>query len=566
MAEGGHIPDLENATLCSSCDENGQMTEAVFYCLLCESNLCFKCMKNHSITKATESHEIIGIEELISMSSLDLGSEALIETPLCKEHSQNFKHFCMEHRIGLCHTCRLMDHKACKEVMRIEKAAAQVYSEGHSEKILKSVCGLQDTFEELKILWKRNREKLIQQRQTALDSLKEIRQRINSYLDRLESTAIAKIGSVSENEIKSIDDRLNACEASITFLTNRKHNLERTISVGEKEAVFIVTNNATKDIRKYCERLREINQEIVDTQIKFEQSDTCAKLRELITDIGTVSVTKSPAPNISTCENFIYTGEVQLKSEIDTDNPFITSYKVLHDGRKLLADNTNKKLKLFDPNDHLLSELSLPDNPWNIVLLSDTQAVISSLLTETLQYIRIEKDLTLTDVESTGFQVFAMAKYGCDIIASIYDDAYKIAVIDKRGNIKQIVYKDDGSVFNKPDFIGLSADHKTVYIVDSRAGCFGINIGIDSNVKILSLDSEVKNNVGLAVYDDCLFIGVDKGKLSGKRSEVRRIGFDGEIKELVLGNSHPLKVVENELVVFNKDNRDNPLLNFYFLL
>lgn len=551
MAEG-NASGIDSKIWCDYCVEAREMSH--------------ECVKHHdSNVEEVKSRGVQEIGEKSSEIFLTRDSEPVVGTPLCTEHKQLLECFCIKHMTELCISCKVIEHEHCKETVPIRKAAAEGFSESHSAKILKSVKDLLERFKQYQTLLERNTVKVTQQKQDALDNLKQTKKNIASYLDKLEATVSGEIEKVFCEEMKSVTEKLHACEASVTFLNERIYHLERVMSVGEKEAVFISVNDLTKETKKYCKWLHELNQEIFDTELIFEQSETVASLADIFPMLGKVSVTKSSVFVASAGATAIYTDEIKLKTETDTCNPFITSYKELYGGRKLLVDITNKKLKLYDPHNRLLTELVLPDNPWNVVSLSDTELVVSFLLTQSLQYISIGNELIPTDVIHTSYQIFAMVKYGDDILASIYDDIYKIAIINKGGTIKKIIMTDNGSVFNNPHFLALSADQKTVFIVDSSVGCIGIDVEMHSG-KIWSLDAEVKSFIGLAVCDDCLFIGVDKGEHSGRHSEVRRISFTGEVKALEIGNSHPLKSTGQELVIYNKDDTKNPLINFYFLL
>ena len=75
------------------------------------------------------------------ISSLYLGSDA-IESVRCREHGQEFIHFCKTHMTELCITCNRMEHRRCKTVIDIKEAGENIYSELHDKKITQSLLNL----------------------------------------------------------------------------------------------------------------------------------------------------------------------------------------------------------------------------------------------------------------------------------------------------------------------------------------------------------------------------------------------------------------------------------------
>ena len=184
----------------------------------------------------------------------------------------------------------------------------------------------------------------------------------------------------------------------------------------------------------------------------------------------------------------------------------IILYEMLPDGRQIIADNSNNKLKLYASNNQFISELVLPDMPWSVVLLSEVLLVVSLPNSNSLQYITIATGLAVSETKMVDYQPLAMVKYGDDTLATVNDRIWKVAVIDNHGTVMRTIYQDNGSLFKMPYDICLSVDQKTVYVVDHDEGC--IALSMDGNVLLQYQDQRVQFYLGLAVGRDCLFIGV----------------------------------------------------------
>ena len=560
MAGGGNDVGSGTRLTCNICEEVGLREQADQFCVSCQQYLCEECKQHHSRAKPTKSHQVIGTDEIPSLSSLTLGSDSN-ETPLCKDHESAIKYFCISHMTELCQSCRLMEHKQCANVTKIEKASCDMFTEEHSIKILKSMEDMKDIFSKCKSTAQRNRDMLYSGKQSAIDTVKQARINIDSHLDKIETAAYDEIGRVFRTKMKQVEDQLHVCDVSMFQLQKRISKIERAMMIADKEAEFITINAVTKEVKRQCNLLKDTIEGMCDIDFTFIVRDSIGKISELLSSLGTASITTYPASQSDSGTVAIYTDELKTNTKTDTMAPFIRSYEKLSDGRYLIADATNQKMKLYDSNKQFISELAIPDYPMSVVVLCDTEAVVSLPFIETLQYITIGTDLALAKTKKVNYQPCAMVKYGNDILATVSVSFFNVAVIDKHGNVKRTIYRDNGSLFSAANYINVSIDRKAVYVVDADKGCIGLSM--DGNVMFQYQDQKVKIYGGLAVGRDCLFIGVDRGN----DMKVRRLSLNGDdAEDLDLGFSRPLKIKDNNMIIVTRDGKNNRLINVLYTL
>ena len=559
MATGGDSVDSGRKNICNICEKGDLSVTADYFCVSCEQYLCGECKLYHSRVNATKSHQVLGTDEIPTLSSLTLGSEAM-ETPICTEHGRQFEHFCVNHMTIVCQSCKLIEHKGCTNIIELTKAACDVYSEGHHRYILKSMEALLDGFSKCNEKAQNSKDDLYKCKEAELNKVKQTITNIKSYVDKLGSAACEEIGAAFAEKLNKVEDRLHVCDVSSFQLQKRKTKLERAMELDDKESVFVIINSLTAEIKRKSTLLKEVVTDTSDTDIEFKVSDNISKMTQNIPNLGTVSVTKSPSqPDTETVA--IYTGELKARTATDTKNPGITTYEMLPDGRQLITDFNNNKLKLFDSNNQYLSELVLPDMPVSAVILRDSEVMLSLPNIASLQYINIGTHLSLSQTKKVDYRPLAMVKYGDDILATIRDGYCKVVVIDNHGTVRRTIYQDNGSLFSKPWYIGLNVDQKTVYVVDQDKGCIGLTM--DGNNVFQYQDQQVKYYAGLAVGRASVFIGVTLGK----SYSVRRLSLRGDFMEdMDLGIFWPLKIADNRLIIFNKDDQGERLIKFYQLL
>ena len=560
MATGGDATDSGLKNICNICEKGDLSVTAEYFFVSCEQYLCGECKLYHSRVNATKSHQVLRTDEIPSLSSLTLGLEAM-ETPICTEHGRQFEHFCVNHMAIVCQACKLIEHKACTNIIELTKAACDVYSEEHHRDILKSMEALLDGFSKCNGKVQNSKDDLYKCKDAEINKVKQTITNIKSYVDKLGSAACEEIGAAFAEELNKVEDRLHVCDVSSFQLQKRKTKLERAMELDNKESAFVIINSLTAEIKRKATLLKEVVEDMSDIDIEFEVSDNIGRITQIIPNLGSVSVAKSPSSQPDTETIAIYTGELKPRTATDTKNPWITSYQILPDGRQLIADNQNNKLKLYDSNNQYLSELVLPDWPFSVVILRDNEVMLSLPNTTSLQYINIGTHLSLSQTKKVNYIPLAMVKYGDDILATVRVRFCKVAVIDKNGTLMKTIYQDNGSIISSAYFIGLSVDQKTVYIVDQDKGCIGLSM--DGNVVFQYQDQKVKYYGGLAIGRDSVFICV----LPGRGPSVRRLSLRGDyIEDMDLGNSWPLKIADNQLIIFNEDGKGERLIKFFQLL
>ena len=203
MATGGDLVDSGRKCVFNICEQAELNVQADHFCVSCEQYLCGDCKQHHSRVKATKSHHVIGTDEIPSLSSLTLGSEAM-ETPICSEHDRQFEYFCVGNMAILCMPCKLIGHKACTNIIELEKAACDVFSEGHSRDILKSMKDVMDSFSKCKDAAQSNRDELYKSKQSEMDKVKQTRKNIDNHLDKIEAGAYEEIHSAFTRELKQV--------------------------------------------------------------------------------------------------------------------------------------------------------------------------------------------------------------------------------------------------------------------------------------------------------------------------------------------------------------------------
>ena len=88
--------------------------------------------------------------------------------------------------------------------------------------------------------------------------------------------------------------------------------------------------------------------------------------------------------------------EYKIKLRNDKSGCWITGLSITLDGRRLLADCNHRKIKMFSRDMKIISSLPMPDQPRDIAVIGDMEAVVS---------VRDESKLFILDVSDKQMSI-----------------------------------------------------------------------------------------------------------------------------------------------------------------
>ena len=154
----------------------------------------------------------------------------------------------------------------------------------------------------------------------------------------------------------------------------------------------------------------------------------------------------------------------------DREDCHITGIAITNDGRRLLVDYGNKKVKLFSQDMKLLSSLSLSDRPWSIAVLNDQEAVVTTDKKKSLVLVNISgRHMSINTNITVSYDVFQISKYGekLAVTCPIIDvPPASVKLIDKTGRVYWSVPSDDQISFSGDMFVTSDIERNTVTETD----------------------------------------------------------------------------------------------------
>ena len=231
-----------------------------------------------------------------------------------------------------------------------------------------------------------------------------------------------------------------------------------------------------------------------------------------------------------------------VKLSDDRRDCHIIGMAITNDGRRLLVDSMNSKVKLFSPDMKLLSSLSLSDGPLSIDVLSDQEAVVTTDYNKSLVLLDISaRHMSINTSTRVSYDVRGISKYGEKLVVT-YSNYFKapisklfantpssVKLIDKTGTVYWSVSTDNQgqSLFADPRHVTSDVERSTVTVTDMGNNTLTV-LNSDTGVVIKRRNVKVKSPTGVTTEPSgniyvCYLKTNEVAELTGNLGEERTL-------------------------------------------
>jgi hypothetical protein len=239
MATKGETNDI----YCDLCQGRHITKQAVEYCPRCEEALCADCIDHHKLSKATKTHQTIPINEY---KNLPIFIQQIKQ--YCDDHGDISEFHCPTHDVVCCKRCITSSHRECKDIIIIEDLLETSVSSTALDNLEQT---LQDVGSHLEIVIADRQKNLVElkkQKNNISRIVKEKREEIMNFLDKLERKMLDKI-SVIENktrqQIEKLIEELSAKQQAVKTLIK---DIELTKKYASSVQIFMGTRQLQEPV------------------------------------------------------------------------------------------------------------------------------------------------------------------------------------------------------------------------------------------------------------------------------------------------------------------------------
>jgi hypothetical protein len=347
---------------------------------------------------------------------------------------------------------------------------------------------LQNKFEEVQVQKQEYIKSLENQNEAISSAIRLFRKSINGILNKLEEAVIKRKDEYCKERTERVHDHVKTSQTAITVLNDAYRQLDLTVK-GSDTQVFVNSKRVQSIVQKYTEVLarvqpmpeKEVIRYIPDIAIEKFLGDL-TELGELKIDIVQTSREYTPSINSSrqgTTDNRRpnFTADIKVRLKSDKKACYITGATFLFDGRVVLADESNKCVKLFGADFKPLTAISLESSPRDITTISHSEVCATLPNEKLIQMFQIgPKELERTKSFGLDMECYGITFHETDLyVTSGWSTDREIHVIKPTGEfIKKI--KLPKGVFRYPLYITIDPKSQIIYVSDYINGIIGVTM------------------------------------------------------------------------------------------
>ncbi|XP_060604279.1 uncharacterized protein LOC132757108 [Ruditapes philippinarum] len=497
---------------CDPCKTDGQNVKARGYCEDCQEYLCSSCFSSHRKTKASKHHKLHERSDATNTSILD---------DKCPFHNTEIvKFFCPRHEELGCHDCMVLKHRTC-DLDYIPDTCKGIADSKEYDDTLKML--------ELKLQAAGNLEREISDKTTeadecfnqALKDIDDFEYRIINRIKEMKTKAVENAKQINESNKRALKTRHEDCSKMLSDVKQLQASLKDNKTSGKEREIYIAVKKAKSlavdEIR--TEVLTEIRK--LKTTYTFKRNEEMEYALFKNISLGILETKNRSVSSLQHLRN------IKVKTFSDGYECSIAGCSLIPPDKVLLADESNKKLKLFNiNNDRLINEREENGEPCCVVHLSQDEVAVAMLRMKAVQIFKTDDDLSLVRTVQLGRQCCNVT-YNQGKVYVVCWNPESVLVLDLYGTIQtDIPLSTDNIHMTIPSGIAVSADSKYIYVSDYNSNI----VRLTNNGSVSSIykeDKKIKSPSGiLRLEDGSLLVCCRNSNTVYRISEDFKTGFN----------------------------------------
>ena len=457
---------------CGPCKDDGETKEAKYRCDSCNTYLCFDCRNDHKKLKATKNHSIVSAYQPQRTGSAVIKGTFTI---LCGcNQKRAVEVYCERHAEVICFSCKTIKHRNCKTCPITDKV--DKHTQKQFKRLMVEAKSLKAEIESCIKNGEANRKSIDKYKDKCKKDISGFRIEMNKILDKMEEEIIENLDKTAKQNLLALEKQIADMTASLQALNTDLDVIEKANKTNKDEIIFSAKVKISKSISEYDDLIQDIRKGMKRPQLEFHKNK---KLTDLLQyDVDGLGRIEPSEPGISQ-QHYVEILDMKVKStkeeniELPDDNerPYITGCTFLSNGRILLCDNENSKVKLLDSDMSVKKSLKLSDRPYNVAAVGENEAIITfvSEKINDLQNIYTQPDLKPSKKITLPDKCYGLQVVNDEIYTTFHKDSGhdEIWRLDRAGNImSKTVLTQSNSDWSFDLGVCLAGSSPRVYLTD----------------------------------------------------------------------------------------------------
>ena len=481
------------------------------FCNDCVQFLCEDCLNVHRNLHGTRGHVIRRGDDM---------PKSMADKPpkfdYCDVHQRSWKdQFCGTHKVLLCSQCVPLQHKDCP-VESVDVACKSVPS-SEINALYDKVNDFKTNLSSVVAQMDLNITELGKQSVDLLKDAQDLKDKSIAKIEKLFQEMTSEIKSTNKARRLDLGQGKNKLSDIIANLEEALDEIDKMKGNTVDTKLFIEIQNILKDVEQYKSDAEKLRAASINVKMSFIPDK---RIKEFLTasfkmglisldtfqpriaiSVPEISFPMSPARSLPVSQGrssrapIGASGQVAIKTttlskikavkhdsynvKLDDDKSDceINGMAITNDGRPLLSDRGNSKIKLFSQDMKSLCTLSVSTTPLDIAVTGDREAVVSCWSETKLLVLDIsERKMSIKGTVELFFTVVAIAPYQDKLLVtaplSTVTSSRSVRLIDQRGRLYWSTNTDQQGrwLFSWPQYVTCYDDGGSAAVIVSDKG------------------------------------------------------------------------------------------------
>ncbi|XP_069142160.1 tripartite motif-containing protein 2-like [Argopecten irradians] len=561
-----HLQNANTLIMCKPCEKKGNVNiPAKFWCDHIKFYFCESCKVGH--------HDLIHDDcepENITERNKSATIRRKMSATECGKHKEKLEYYCEDHKILGCHKCIIVDHRKCEAVASADDFRDKI----QTTKIENLLGELRKCVNAMEILIKDVEEQLhtIKEDQvTALQSLMDLRTKINERFDELQKELTDKLTASFKEEKENLDVSRKKCER-LMFAMQKTLTSSQDASLKEDTVGTISLFQRGQAEVESCKALiQELEKSSRSTSLRHEYNPDILTLdTKTSLTLGTILVHQQQRklPNTAALSErqLKMTRKINIKVPTDEKDCALYGVVLLSGGRIVVGDDANHKVKLFTENGDFKCEVQLSEALCDLCRVDDNTVAVTLYEDKTICTVNIT-DLTLTVISKIKIQ-------------NVTENCLGITY-----NNNTFVFGTVTSLYSVPQNGG---EATMLHNIESRClhlASDKVNGRVFASIYTSDPDSVAVTRLSDGTHTDVLKVGVVKGTTGidvdregnvyvcgrGSHNVIQMSGDGTNVKELLTSSNEierprAISVCEDKVVITNASTKQQNFVHLFQLV
>ncbi|XP_071090417.1 protein wech-like [Haliotis cracherodii] len=411
-------PDSTDSTNCGYCREEGETTQTVVWCSVCDDAMCERCARMHKRNPASRNHELHNLSGEVKVTRQ--------RKVICHEHQNEYlEAFCKDCNIAICHKCCTFYHRRCASIVSIESEIPAMKRE-----LSKKKRGLQNRQNETNSQLPKQKVKVnketVRYSQTEAD-IKTASVELIQQIKLKERKLLDELKEMSDKHLGQLKADIKSGEMSVQMYQQQAELIDQALQSECDMDVY--------EMYQGCEAVRDADLKERGRIVKVIFRQDRSQHNSLL---GVLDVMYEDVLGLNTTHELHDSMDVRLSDSESAAGPTDVAVLVVNsEDTVVVTDYDNNSVKSFFTTKSLPHHgvLDLHSGPWGLTVLTQTRVAVTVPDTKQIVTVDVNPDLVLLSTITTSKQYMGITALTPSTLAVGARSPPCIDILDMTGNV-----------------------------------------------------------------------------------------------------------------------------------